>query len=185
MKAVDLAKLGAFPEEECFVIKCVLATALVTLTVPALSQTSPPRPAQAAVEPLSRSTYMQQLDDAFALADLNHDGFADRSELEVSESKASAARRARALRGREAAFRRLDTNKDGLLTIEEFHSVATAAPLPKPDPTRLLKLLDTNRDGRISLVENRALNLAEFDKTDINRDGILSPEEQRRAPARR
>lgn len=151
---------------------CIVSMAIA---VPAVSQTA----SQSASQPLTRSAYVQELDKAFARADLNNDGFADRAEIEVSQSRNAAARKARMLREREVSFRQLDTNKDGVLSIREFNSVAAAAPLPKPDAADMLNRLDADHDGRISRAENRVPSLARFDSADADGDGILSPEEQR------
>ena len=98
------------------------------------------------LQPISRATFMDRLDNAFVGADANKDGFLDRAEIESAEAKAMAARKALGLKQREAAFRRLDTNKD----------------------------------GKISLAENRAPTMAQFDRADSNKDGTLSVEEQKK-----
>ena len=92
-----------------------------------------------------------------------------------------AARKASNLRQREAAFRQLDSNKDGSLTLQEFNSVAAAQQLPKADVTQTLSRFDTNKDGRVSRAENQAPAVARFDRSDSNKDGTLSVEEQQRA----
>lgn len=161
----------------------LLLTAILTLAAtPALAQTA----AAAGPQPIAKTAFMQRIDRDFVSADANKDGFADRAELEAAESRAFAARKAALLRNREAAFRQLDANKDGNLTLVEFNAAVNAAPLKKADAAPVLNRFDTNKDGKVSLAENRAPAIAQFDRADTNKDGTLSVEEQRaRAKAAR
>ena len=43
----------------------------------------------------------------------------------------------------------------------------------------MLSRLDTNKDGKVSLAENRTPAMAQFDRADSNKDGSLSPAEQK------
>ena len=165
----------------------ILLTALIAATAaPSLAAqtTQGARPAAQAPQPLTRAVYVQRIDSAFVAVDANKDGFTDRAEMEAAETKAIAARKAQFIRDREAAFRRLDADKNGALTLQEFNAIAAATPLPKANATPLLTRLDTNKDGKVSLAENRAPNLAQFDRADTNRDGTLSVEERRAAGRR-
>ncbi|MEO5578746.1 MAG: calcium-binding protein, partial [Sphingomicrobium sp.] len=45
----------------------------------------------------------------------------------------------------------------------------------------MLKTADVNKDGRVSLQEATATALQHFDRTDVNRDGKLTPDEMRAA----
>ena len=54
-----------------------------------------------------------------------------------------------------------------------------ATPVRKADATPVLNRFDTNKDGKVSLAENRAPAIAQFDRADTNKDGTLSVEEQR------
>lgn len=153
--------------------KLLLTTAILTIaTAPAMAQTNAP-------QPISKTAFMQRIDQNFVAADANKDGFADRAELEAVEAKSMAARKTALLRNREAAFRQLDTNKDGNLTLAEFNAAVNATQLPKADATPVLNRFDTNKDGKVSLSENRAPAMAQFDRADTNKDGTLSVEEQR------
>jgi len=147
-------------------------TILLVASAPGLAQ---------APAPVSKATFIQRIDRDFSAADANKDGFVDRSELEAQQAKTMAARKASNLRQREAAFRQLDSNKDGSLTLQEFNSVAAAQQLPKADVTQTLSRFDTNKDGRVSRAENQAPAVARFDRSDSNKDGTLSVEEQQRA----
>ena len=161
------------PQPICIVL-------LAAFAVPATAQSTP----AAGPPPLGRAAYMQSIDRGFVAVDANKDGFADKAEMEAAQTRAAAARKAELLRSREVAFRRLDTNKDNSLTLQEFNSAAASAPLVNPDAAPILSRFDTNKDGRISLVENRVPAMAKFDRADTNKDGSLSDEEQRAASRR-
>jgi len=172
---------SACPIGELTVTNRLLLTAILgTVAAPALAQA----PAAAAPQPISKTAFMQRIDRDFVAADANKDGFADRAELESAEAKLLAGRKAAVLRNREAAFRQLDTNKDGNLTVAEFNAQVVASPVPKADAAPVLNRFDTNKDGKVSLAENRAPAIAQFDRADTNKDGTLSVEEQQKARAK-
>jgi Ca2+-binding EF-hand superfamily protein len=139
------------------------------------------QPAAQQAQPISKAVFLQQVDAAFNAVDVNKDGFTDRSELEAAQAKSFAARKAQVLQGREAAFRELDKDKNGSLTMAEFNAVVASTPVPKADATPFLTRLDANKDGKISLAENRNPATAQFDRADTNKDGSLSPAERQRA----
>ena len=155
----------------------LLTVLLATAASPALSQAAAP---QKGLQPVSRTVYMSRIDKGFSEVDANKDAYADRAEIEAAEAKVIAARKEQALKQREAAFREMDKDKNGSLTLQEFNA-ATAAQSPKANATPMLNRLDTNKDGRVSIVENRAPFSARFDRLDTNKDGILSVEEQSKA----
>ena len=140
--------------------------------------------ANSASRPIPRTLFMQRVDSVFVAVDTNKDGFADRAELLRAQTRDLNARKNEQLRQREVAFRRLDKDNNGSLTLAEFNALAAAAPL-KTDAAPVLSRFDTNKDGKVSLAENRAPALAQFDRADTNRDGVLSPTEVRAAAARR
>jgi len=156
----------------------LLLTAFLTTAATAAAAQNATAPAQGA-QALSRTAYMQRVDNSFVTVDSNKDGFMDRSEIEAAEAKVMAARKAVLLRQREAVFRDLDSNKDGNLTLTEFNAKVVATAMPKPNATPVLNRLDTNKDGKVSLAENRAPSMAQFDRADTNKDGTLTPAEQK------
>ena len=169
---------AGLPIGELTVTHRLLLTVFLTTVVvagPAPAQTATPAGAQ----PIAKTAFMQRIDRDFVNADANKDGFADRSELEAAETKVMAARKAAALRNREGAFRQLDANKDGNLTLAEFNASVSAMPLKKADAAPVLNRFDTNKDGKVSLAENRAPAIVQFDRADTNKDGTLSVDEQR------
>lgn len=157
-----------------------LALLTAAATAPAAAQGAPANTGQT---PLARAAFMQRVDAVFVAADTNKDGFANRAELEVAQMKELNARKAAVIRQREAAFRQLDKDNNGALTMAEFNALVVAAPL-KTDAPAALNRLDTNKDGKISLSENRTPAMAQFDRADSNKDGTLSIAEQNAAAQR-
>ena len=156
-----------------------LALLLSAPIAPAIGQAQPA--AQQQPQPLSKATFLQQIDGAFVAVDTNKDGFTDRSEIEAAETKALAARKTQVIRGREGAFRQLDKDNNGQLTMQEFNAVIQAQALPKANATPFLQRLDTNKDGKVSLAENRAPASTQFDRADTNKDGVISDAERKAA----
>ena len=162
----------------------ILLTAFLSTAAVAASAQNSAAPAQQGPQPVSRAAYMQKVDSAFVTVDGNKDGFIDRAEIESAETKALTARKAVLLRQRENGFRKLDSNKDGSLSLQEYNAPLVAVAIPKPNATPVLNQRDTNKDGKVSLAENRAPAMAQFDRADSNKDGTLTAAEQR-APAKR
>ena len=162
------------------VINRMLPMALLA-AAPAVPPLAQNQAAQQQAQPVTKAAFLAQIDGAFASIDSNKDGFTDRSELESAQAKTLAARKTQVIKGREAAFRELDKDKNGSLTMAEFNAVVSAQPLPKPDVAPYLSRLDTNKDGKISAAENRAVATGQFDKADTNKDGSLSVAERQKA----
>jgi Ca2+-binding EF-hand superfamily protein len=153
----------------------LLASAIAT---PALAQN---QATSQQAQPVSKAAFLQQVDAAFTAVDTNKDGFTDRAEIESAQAKSLATRKTQVIQGREAAFKELDKDKNGSLTLAEFNAVIAAQPLPKADASPFLQRLDANKDGKVSLAENRTPATAQFDRADTNKDGSLSPAERQRA----
>ncbi len=77
-----------------------------------------------------------------------------------------------------ATFARIDTDRNAQLSIDEFVRASIAQP-KKADDTAILNRLDSNRNQKVSRVEYRTLTLANFDRLDVDKDGVVSAEEQR------
>ena len=106
------------------------------------------------------------------------------------------------MRDPNAAFDRLDANRDGSISRDEFarnrvvrierRMAANQPGQPGMENGRMrvmrggggmmggamLKMADTDRDGRVSLAEATAGALRHFDMMDSNRDGRITPEER-------
>jgi len=132
-------------------------------------------------QPVPKAAYVQRIDAGFAAVDTNKDGFTDKAEIEAAETRAFAARKTQLLNQREAAFKQLDKNNDGSLTLTEFNAPTAAQALPKANAAPIIARMDTNKDGKVSAAENRAPAVAQFDKVDTNKDGTLSVDEQKAA----
>ena len=167
-------------------IRLALIALMASATVaPAIAQTAPAAraPAANAPQPIPRTGFMQRIDAVFVAADANKDGFADRAELETTQTRELTGRKAALLRRNEAIFKSLDKDNNGSLTAQEFNAQINAAPI-RTDTAAILSRFDTNKDGKVSLAENRAPALAQFDRADTNKDGSLSVAEQRAAARR-
>ena len=163
--------------------RLLLTAFLVTGAASALAQNTT-APAAQGPQPVSRATYMQKVDSAFVTVDANKDGFIDRAEIESAETRALAARKSAMLRDREGAFRKMDADKNGSLTLQEYNAALVAVQPRKANATPVLNRLDTNKDGKVSLAENRAPSMAQFDRADANKDGMLTTAELK-APTKR
>jgi hypothetical protein len=154
----------------------LLTLILASMASPALPQAGTAQPK--GPQPVSRTVYMSRIDSGFASIDANKDGFTDRAEIAAAETKVLTARKNQQLKQREAAFRQLDKDKNGSLSLQEFNA-ALAAQNAKPDVNAYITRLDSNKDGKVSMAESRAPAAARFDRMDANKDGILSVDEQK------
>ena len=159
----------------------VAAQAALAQSAPAMSQTLPAGPAAVPAnntpQPIVRSVLINGVNEEFKRADINGDGFVDRNELVMDETRRLQDQKALLLRSREVAFDQMDRNHDGSLSKEEFNYIAKASPLPTPNPVPTLDKFDRNKDGKISRDENIALLIAQFDNLDKDKNGILMPDE--------
>jgi Ca2+-binding EF-hand superfamily protein len=107
-----------------------------------------------------------------------------------------------------AAFDRLDTNKDGSISRDEFakaheERIERRVEIRKERQEgakdgkdgkkqawrmhrgmggeRMIVMADTNKDGKITLIEAETLALQHFDQMDTNHDGQVTPDERRAA----
>ncbi|MDQ3139779.1 MAG: hypothetical protein M3Q15_03550, partial [Pseudomonadota bacterium] len=74
-------------------------------------------------------------------------------------------------------FAQIDGDRNGQLSIDEF--IRANAPTGPVDGSAIMSRLDANRDQKVTLVEYRILTLANFDRIDTDRDGVITPAEQR------
>ena len=84
----------------------------------------------------------------------------------------------------QAIHGKLDTDKNGQLSLAEFKA---AAPCQGRAPTRPRRCsrFDANKDGKVSATEFRAPALATFDRVDANKDGIVTRDEARKSATQR
>ncbi|HEU4704107.1 MAG TPA: hypothetical protein VFS45_00125 [Sphingomicrobium sp.] len=137
-----------------------------------------PRPAArvapAAAQPIPRATFLANMDAEFRKMDSDKNGTATRLEIEQSQRAAGSAQAHNRLRAR---FAELDTDRNGQLSLAEFGRL-----LPPPAPPNaapILSRFDLNRDNNVSLIEYRTGTLANFDRLDADKDGIVSAAEMK------
>ena len=157
-------------------------TGLFVLGVLAASAAAAPPAAKAPAAPLRppavpvpRADFIRTMDAEFGKMDANHDKLVTRAEIEQYER---AANLLQARAAAQALFAKMDTDRNGQLSPAEFEQMVTPAP---PNPTPVLAQHDLNKDGRITLVEFRTAKLANFDRMDSDKDGVVSVAEMRAA----
>ena len=125
--------------------------------------------AQAAAQPLPRATFSATMDGEYRKIDTNKDGQLTRAEVDASQ-KAAITLQVQARQ--RAVFATLDGDRNGQLSLVEFSKVPVT---PRPTNPDVLMRFDTSRDGKVSLIEHRTATLANFDRLDVDKDGVVSP----------
>ncbi len=149
-----------------FMIRMALCSILFAL--PSLSL------AQAPATALPRARFITDMDVEFRKMDADKNGQLSRIEIEQYQ-KLSALAEAKARN--QALFKQLDADKSGQLSPTEFATVAAAPPPANAQP--ILARMDSNRDNQVSLVEHRTATLANFDRLDTDKDGIVTAAEMK------
>lgn len=129
--------------------------------------------AQAATS-IPRSQFIADMDTQFRKMDADKNGQLTRIEIEQFQ-KLTAIAEAQA-RNR-ALFAQLDADKNGQLSQTEFAKVNAPAPAANGQP--MIARMDSNRDSQINLIEHRTATLANFDRLDTDKDGIVTPAEMK------
>jgi len=155
--------------------KALLAlVALAATTAPAAAQNRAADP-----PPIPRATFLANMDTEFRKMDADRNGMLSRKEIEdyqTAQGLLQLQARNRQL------FAALDTDRNGVLSPAEFARLPTMLPsVPPPNPEAMLQRFDTNRDRQISLVEYRAGTLANFDRLDADKDGVVTAAEMKAA----
>ena len=145
---------------------------LALATAAAAQDTAPPAP-----EPLTRQTFIAQMDAEFKRLDGDGNGMVVAEEIVASQQQDA---RAEAIRQNQQVFAQLDQDGNGMLSPQEFAALANPSAIPV-DATPLMTQFDTDRDGIITLVEYRISTQANFDRVDSDRDGVITDMEMRAA----
>ena len=155
--------------------KYVRALGALLMLLTASAAAAQPNLAVTTAQPLSRAAFIATMDGEFRKLDANHDGVATRAEVDAQQQRLAAAtvtQRARSV------FAQLDADHNGQVSVDEFVR-ANLAQMRKVDSAAVMNRLDTNHDAKVSAVEYRILTLAGFDRLDVDRDGVLTVQEQR------
>ena len=123
-----------------------------------------------------RADYIKTMDQEFGKMDADKNGHVTRAEAEAFQRVDALARSAARAR---AVFNQLDGDRNGQLSFAEFAKAHGASPPVNAQP--FLRGLDSDKDGRVSLIEHRAGKLAYFDKIDTDKDGIVTAAEMKAA----
>jgi hypothetical protein len=161
-------------------------------------------------QPQTRAAVAARVQVRFARADSNRDGFVTRDEVQARAGARHAQRSERlGLR-----FEQLDSNDDGMISRAEFEAPRAAlgggdrgdrrvmlaehrgrrfarrggrggGMMMAGFGARAFAAMDSNRDGRVALVEAQEIALRRFDRIDSDRDGTISLDERLAARAAR
>jgi Ca2+-binding EF-hand superfamily protein len=145
------------------------------------AQARPAAPAARTLKPIVRADILRELNANYKAIDVNGDGALVQSELEAVQARVQQNANAQFAKRREGVFRQLDTNKDGQLSQADFNAGSPPPRLRDPAPAAFMQQMDSNKDQKLSPAEFGATTLANFDRLDLNRDGIVSVEERQKA----
>lgn len=142
-------------------VHSILSLAAMAVSAPLLAQSTS--------APLPRATFNATMDGEFRKIDTNRDGHLNRAEVDAFQQAAIAAQ----VQARQrTVFVTLDSDRNGQLSLAEFSRVPVNPQRTNPD---VLMRFDINRDGKVSLIEHRTATLANFDRLDVDKDGVVSP----------
>ena len=136
----------------------------------------PSRTAAPAPVSVPRTDFIRTMDTEFRKMDADKNDRLTASEVEQFQRAVGvleAQNRARAL------FTQLDTDRNGQLSQAEFGKMSVSP--AQPNAARVIGPADLNRDGSVTLVEYRTAKLANFDRMDADKDGVVSPAEMKAA----
>ena len=150
---------------------------------PAASAESVPAGDGKGPPPRTRTALVESLNARHARLDANADGSITADELQKAEAARAAAVKAQLDKKAEENFARLDTDRDGKLSLGEYKVSAPSVSVDEEKLTQLQSVLDADKDGKITREEFGRPTLAFFDKLDADKNGTVTAEERRRAAA--
>ena len=159
------------------------AAALLCGTIAATSL-SAQTPAPAATPQIpSRAEVIKTVDANFDKADSNNDGFVSGDEMQNAAARAIQQAQEQVNTKAAEQFSKLDTDKNGQLSLTEFKAALNVR--PSETPAQVIAKYDGNKDGKVSAAEFRQRMVAAFDRVDLDKNGTLSADEQAKAKAAR
>ena len=161
----------------------MLASTAMLATGAMAAQTSPA--AGNAQQPPTRTSLLQSLNARFGSFDLNADGTLTADELEKAQEKRVTEMKSELDREMGEAFGKLDTDKNGQLSLAEYKAAAPNLGVDEAKLGQIVTQLDGNKDGKVTKDEFTGPTLAGFDRVDANQDGTISPDERQQAAAAR
>lgn len=207
--------------------KSLIAAAALLAGTAVLAQTPPPAPATPPAPPapmahpmqdrvMTRDETVKMVREHFGKMDADRNGAITTAEIEQMRTNMAGAMKAHRLEHRldrpardpNAAFDRLDSDKNGSISREEFtkareerieRRVERIEKIKEGAPKdgngirrfvmrhhraggfggRMIVMADTNKDGQITLAEAEAMALQHFEQMDANKDGQVTREERR------
>lgn len=150
----------------------VLTMVALSTAAPAIAQTKPVKATEG--QTLVRAKFAAQMDAQFRQIDTDGNGQLTGTEIEKFESQKALVE---AQKRNEDLFDQLDTNKNGQISATEFSKLVREPAGVSAQP--MLSREDGNRDSQISLVEHRTATLANFDRLDTDKDGVVTPAEMK------
>lgn len=162
------------PQRTRYVAHAFITAIMVASAGAAIAQGKPKAASATGPAPIPRSSFIANMDAQFRAIDADKDGSLTASEIEKSQAATTDLRNAAKA---QLLFTQLDGDKNGQLSPAEFARI----PLPgtKPDAKPMLSRLDTNKDGKVTVVEYRGGTLVNFDRLDADKDGIVSAGEMK------
>ncbi len=139
--------------------------AMSLLAIPSLSS------AQAVRKPIPKASFIATTDAEFRKIDANKDGQLVTAEV---QQYLEAAALVQAQEDSQAAFVALDTDRNGQISAAEWAKLPLTP--PRTNAASLMRF-DVGRDGKVSLLEHRAARLANFERVDTDKDGIVTAAE--------
>ena len=133
--------------------------------------------ASPAAVPIPRAQFIVEMDGQFHKMDADRNGLVTRAEVEAHQRGVALAATAQRARN---AFTALDADKNGQLSFAEFEKLVAAQPA-QVNGQPFIAQMDLSHDGQISLIEHRTATLANFDRMDTDKDGVVSPAEMKAA----
>lgn len=145
---------------------------LTALSAAAVAQNGP----SSASSPVPRAEFLKTMDSEFNKMDADKDKVLTTMEIEQFQRAISVVQ---AQTRNRALFAELDADRSGQVSAAEFMKLEV--PMPSVSAVPILSQTDLNKDRSVTLVEYRTAKLANFDRMDSDKDGVVSISEMKAA----